>query len=74
LAKYFEEHQAPAIVIPPVLDSTMRASVTSERKLKRYLPLHEASNHPELSDINRVKRSYRAGRQLTTHNLRSLFL
>ena len=51
LAKWFEERHAPTIVIPPVLDSTMRAWVTLERKLKRYLPLDEASNHPELSDI-----------------------
>lgn len=51
LAKWFEERHAPTIVIPPVLDSTMRAWVALERKLKRYLPLDEACNHPELSDI-----------------------
>jgi len=51
LAKWFQERHAPTLVIPPVLDSTMRAWVALERKLKRYLPLDEACNHPELSDI-----------------------
>src|SRR5258707_15601835 len=51
LGKWFQERHAPTLVIPPVLDSTMRAWVTLERKLKRYLPLDEACIHPELSDI-----------------------
>jgi hypothetical protein len=51
LAKWFQERHAPTLVIPPVLDSTMRAWVALERKLKRYLPLDEACIHPELSDI-----------------------
>ena len=51
LAKLFQERHAPTLVIPPVLDSTMRAWVALERKLKRYLPLDEACIHPELSDI-----------------------
>ena len=55
LGKWFADRGTPTVVIPEVLESTIAAWENLERKLKRYLPLAEACDHPELNEFQQAE-------------------
>ncbi|MGA8658074.1 MAG: hypothetical protein WB586_18175 [Chthoniobacterales bacterium] len=55
LHAWLAERSTPTLRIPAITALTMNAWETSERKLKRYLPLEEACQHEELHELSRYE-------------------
>lgn len=58
LFKWLIERKTPTVRLPAIATPTIEAWEALERKLKRYLPLDEASKHPELHDLSRYELQY----------------
>jgi hypothetical protein len=73
MRKWFADRNTPLILIPPVLQSTISAWEAAERKHKRFLPLDEACQHPDLHEIQRAELEFLRDRfcaQCQQHALR----
>ena len=55
LRAWLGERSTPTLRIPAITALTMNAWENLERKLKRYLPLEEASQHQELHELSRYE-------------------
>lgn len=55
LCAWLGERSTPTLRIPAITALTMNAWENLERKLKRYLPLEEASQHQELHELSRYE-------------------
>jgi hypothetical protein len=58
LFKWLLERKTPTLRLPPIATPTIEAWEALERKLKRYLPLEEASKHPDLYELSRHELQY----------------